>query len=190
MATSWVGGKDIGALGPIVLKWDTASGGADLDLGDYEFIEWAIETTYAEIKGARYGTAAKDHRVSGQRCTVKINAAETNLEFMEAVFPGFHVNRTTGNSIVGYSYGRVTGRRQRANAKQLDAVTLIDDSESTDTNEAMSFWLASPMGNQTQRFDAESQRFVEAAFEIYADPNRQNSPGHDMFFGSGFTGET
>lgn len=185
MATASLIGRETFDLGPCSVAVDTASGGANLDLGDSESVTVSIETEKAEMKGAKYGTAPANRTVTGQKVMIKMIMAQATLERLAQTLQGFRLNTNTAGTILGFSYGSAIGEDDLSIAKQMTLTRWKEGADSSDTFDAIDFWLAAASGTAELLYDASTQRNVALEFMCYLSENHLDSEGKPTFFGSG-----
>lgn len=183
--TEWLGGSSVSELGPCNAYFDTATGGSNLDLGTFDSFMIKMAITKTPLKEAQYGTSPANQAVTGADCTLEFGMTRSSLERMDAVIPGFVLNKNTANTILGFSFGTAIGQLDSNTWKQVKIVKIVNGSESTAANDTIYVWRAAPTGTADLTFDAATQRIVKITMQCYRDETQLNVEGAATFWGSG-----
>lgn len=178
-------GKEALSLGPAQLFWDSDTLGANIDLGcvDATVLRWQIQKT--GLVCAQAGSEPDDMAVTGTICEVEMGMAEATVERIKETIQGISTLEVGGATkrIFGAS---VVGQRDRAIAKQMTLIELIDGVLSTNPLEIFDFFVTAPTANAEWTFDAATQRFVAHLFKVYQskDPLKVDINGAPLYFAS------
>lgn len=171
-------------LGPCNLRFDTASGGEDLDLGGVDQVTFRFGVEKTDLVTAQGGTDAQDRVVTASMCEIECGLAEATLERMKAVIQGFEVNEV-GGSIVGFSFGPSIGQRDSSILKEMTLTRVIDGVESTDPLDQIRVFQVAPVSSSELTYDAATQRYVGTMFKAYRSSTQLSPTGRKLFFGGG-----
>lgn len=184
--TDWLGGRKNLSLGPVNATMVAAdANGNDVVLGGFENFTIRMSNEKADLVYSQYGTKAANRVIVGQDCTIEARLAQATLERMTQVMQGFRINPETGGTITGYSFGDAIGDDDLSNTNQLNVVRVIEGADSANTLDTVNFWLTVPNTEAELVFDAGSQHFIGAMFQVYKDSSNVDREGKSTFFGSG-----
>ena len=148
-------------LAPASAYWD------DVHLGYVSFrtpITIEDDSKEVELMAGQEGDSPVDSVLTGHRCTVTVPLAEVTAEKLAIAIP----NAVIAGSTV--TIKNRAGQRQRALAKELRIVLIIEGDESTDPGDIFVFPEASPKaGVITQSFGQEQQELA-VKFTVWPDP--------------------
>ena len=145
-------------LAPAVVYYDGA------ELGYLSFrtaVEIEDDSRSVELMAGQTGDTPVDEVITGHRCTVRCPVVEVTPDKLALAIP----NSEVAGSIV--TIKNKIGQRQRAIAKELKVIRLVDGEESTLAEDIFIFPLASPKpGVVTQTFGQEQQELL-LTFQVW-----------------------
>lgn len=172
-------------LGPCNAYWDTATGGADIDLGGFDSLVWRFGHEKTDLTYAQYGTGPANRVVTASTCEIELGMAMATPERLAAVLQGADLVTDTAGEPIGFSFAGAIGERDDQIWKQMKIVKVEGSVESTDPMDEATVFRAAPTGSIEFTYDAASQRFARITFTCYRDPDQLDSQNRPQFFGIG-----
>lgn len=172
-------------LGPCNGYWDTATGGQNLFLGGFDQTTVRFGAEETDLFTAQKGTSAADGVITSGMTEVEFGLAESTLERMAALIPGFEINVNTAGDAIGFSFGAAIGARRSSREKQLRLVRVFDEIESTDPLDEFLIWRIGFIPTVELVYDAATQRFTNLLGKARRDPTQLSVTGRPTFFGGG-----
>ena len=152
------------ASAPLVGGVDTLTA---LDVGALgEGLQVVIGTEVSPLTAAQSGNLAQDEVVSGGRFEITIPFKEVTMENMAIAIPGAILFSDGGTPPVRrLDFGVSVGASMRARATRLEIRPIIGGSETSDPEEILTVYEASPSGSDvTLAYHPTEQREVAATF--------------------------
>ncbi len=178
-----LGGPQL-ALGPCSIFWDSATGGADSDLGGFESLILRYSNEKTDLIEAQGGTGAQDKVVTAVVCQIELGLSRATAERLADVVQGIKIEKDSAGNVIRLTAASLIGQRDSDIWKQLTVYDWVSGKQSTDPLDIFDFWLGAPMGNLELTFDAATQRFAGTLFECYKSPNHLDADGLETFFKS------
>jgi len=145
----------IGNLGPCDVYFN------DVSLGDNLNVVARMTDETAPVHTAQHGTASYDDIITGRVIEVEMDLALSSLTELEDVIPASTV--TSSELMIATP----VGTSMRDNAHHLELRPYKDGAVSTDAEDYLTYFVASPRNVSEWTFDAATQRVTHAVFRCY-----------------------
>lgn len=169
-------------LGPGYLDWDTAIGGQNLSLGDFDSITIRFSGTKTPLVGSQYGTEPKDQVLTGVQCEVECGMGQASPARMKEVFQIVEFAEDSSSQLIQMAGVNPIGQKDSTLVKQMTFTRQLDGVKSTYAGDIVDFWRIAPAPTAELVYDAATQRFVKLTFRGYADDTKLAPSGVATFW--------
>jgi len=163
----------LGDLGPCELKF------GDTTLSENARVTFRTSDDVAPHRTARTGTAPKDEVYTGKSCEVEAVLVECSLVELAAIIPGASVD---GNELM---VATNVGTNARSIADELVIKKIEDGVASADETKWLTIFVAAPIPDIEQVYDAETDREVAKVifrgYPVSSVPSGETYEANDLF---------
>lgn len=185
MGTANFFGSDELDFGACNVYHDTATGGANINLGGFDSVKISKQVKKVELKEAQAGDQPADKAVSGQIYTIALGMSRANAERLEATVDGINLVKDSGGNVTMIEGVQVLGQRDSSKAVQIKVVKIIEGEESTDPLETIYFLKVAPSSENVEVvYDATTQRYYAVMYLCYKS-DEVNEDGKPRYWRSG-----
>lgn len=178
-------GADELSFGPAHVRWDTESGGQDLDVGGTD--KWTLKKNVGkiELKESQAGSQAADKAVNSQSYSIEGGLSRMTVERLGELVQGIEVEKDSQDRPTRIWLASAIGELDSSKWKQLTMFQEIAGAiadPATQPFAVLDIWRAAPASEGAELvFDDASQRFYGVMFMSYIHRTKLTPSGRPSY---------